>query len=84
MRAMFDPYRRLWLYYPSNPKEKTMPEDRDDLEPIRMQITTTNALFLEVERTLAITETHTIIPNRTWSRLALAIADLMNCARRTL
>jgi hypothetical protein len=61
-----------------------MPLTPENQDRIRLAIQDANTAFLRVEQTISTTETHAVIPNGIYARLANALTELMNVARRTL
>lgn len=84
MIAMFDPYRRIWLFYNHKPERPTMPADHEDLDPLRFQIQTLHDILRLTEPHVTISGTFAIVPAKAWHKLATAITDVTDCARRSL
>jgi hypothetical protein len=82
MIAMFDPYRRLVLYYNKLPEDLTMEEVKDYFTPLRLQIDTLEQLFATAQTEYAVTDFHPHATNKAWTNLALAIADVVQTSRR--
>lgn len=84
MRVMWDPYRKINLYYNSDLEGSTMQEPRPDLDPLRYQLQTVATFLHTAENNHYSIDKNVIMPLVDWQHLALALHDLANCARRTL
>lgn len=82
MIAMFDPYRRLVLYYNNPPGDPTMQEAKDYFQPLKLQIETLAAILNTADDDVVIAALTARVPQPTWFKLTQAIDDVVACAGR--